>query len=111
MHNQLRVCRAAARVSSSDRRGSVLILSYLVVSALLVSGYTSVTAAMNEQRLAQVNHSATSAFHLAEAAVDEALANLRDDDTSDISSTAFMGGGSLGTSPSPLWTTVRLHNL
>ncbi|MBI5415988.1 MAG: hypothetical protein HZA29_04150, partial [Candidatus Omnitrophica bacterium] len=56
-----------------NRRGSLLILAYLVVFVLLTLGAAFLMLSVNEQRSAERQRRATVAFHIAEAGVERAL--------------------------------------
>src|SRR3989338_6064579 len=75
-----------------DNRGSLLILSYLVIFALLALGAAFIAMSVNENRIAERQRRTTLTLHIAEAGIERALYDLRQDFVNDASSPSWADG-------------------
>jgi hypothetical protein len=78
--------------SFGNRKGAVLVLCYMVIALMIGIGSAPVIRSLTEQRAAQVNEENLAAVYLAEAALDEAITNMRDLNTDNIEETSLAGG-------------------
>ena len=75
-----------------DNRGSLLIISYLVIFVLLALGAAFIAMSVNESRIAERQRRTTLAFHTAEAGIERASYDLRQDFISDTNSPSWADG-------------------
>ena len=75
-----------------DNSGSLLILSYLVIFVLLALGAAFIALSINESRVAERQRRTTLAFHIAEAGIERALYDLRQDFINDADSPSWADG-------------------
>jgi len=75
-----------------DNKGSLLILSYLVIFVLLALGAAFIAMSVNESRIAERQRRTTLAFHIAEAGIERALYDLRQDFINDADSPGWADG-------------------
>src|SRR3989338_6605437 len=76
-----------------DNRGSLLIISYLVIFVLLALGAAFIAMSVNESRIAERQRRTTLTLHIAEAGIERALYDLRQDFVNDTSSPSWADGG------------------
>ncbi|MBI5149863.1 MAG: hypothetical protein HZA28_03730 [Candidatus Omnitrophica bacterium] len=84
-----------------DNRGSLLILSYLVIFVLLTLGAVFIAMSVNESRTAERQRRVIWAFHTAEAGIERALYDLRRDFVNDASSPSWADGNINGLTVGP----------
>lgn len=75
-----------------DNRGSLLIISYLVIFVLLALGAAFIAMSVNESRIAERQRRTTMTFHVAEAGIERAFYDLRQDFINDASSPSWADG-------------------
>lgn len=75
-----------------DNTGSLLILSYLVIFVLLALGAAFIAMSVNESRIAERQRRTTLAFHTAEAGIERAFYDLRQDFINDASIPSWADG-------------------
>lgn len=75
-----------------NRRGFVYAFSLLIIFLLTIAGTSVLIRSAAELDLSERFGNLNAAFHLAEAALDHAISNLRSGNTETIASTAFPGG-------------------
>ncbi len=75
-----------------NERGSLLIISYLVIFVLLALGAAFIALSVNESRIAERQRRTTLAFHIAEAGIERAIYDLRQDFLNDASSPSWSDG-------------------
>ena len=75
-----------------DNRGSLLIISYLVIFVLLALGAAFIAMSVNESRIAERQRRTTLTLHIAEAGIERALYDLRQDFINDASSPSWADG-------------------
>lgn len=75
-----------------DNTGSLLILSYLVIFVLLALGAAFIAMSVNESRIAERQRRTTLAFHTAEAGIERAFYDLRQDFINDANSPSWADG-------------------
>ncbi len=66
-----------------DKKGSLLILSYLVIVVLITLGAAFIVISVNESRTAERQRRTTLVLHIAEAGIERALYDLRQDFVND----------------------------
>ncbi|OGX36788.1 MAG: hypothetical protein A3G91_00825 [Omnitrophica WOR_2 bacterium RIFCSPLOWO2_12_FULL_50_9] len=76
-----------------DKKGSLLIISYLVIVVLLTLGAAFIVVSVNESRIAERQRRTTLTLHIAEAGIERALYDLRQDFVNDTSSPSWADGG------------------
>ncbi|MBI3312472.1 MAG: hypothetical protein HYZ88_02990, partial [Candidatus Omnitrophica bacterium] len=81
------MCRA-----TRERSGSVMVLSYLLVSFFLALGSATMVTSVNEQRLVLRSRDLTHAFQVAEAGLEDAMVQLRTGNAASIGATNFAQG-------------------
>lgn len=84
--------RRALLAKLYGNKGSLLILSYLVIVALITLGAAFIAMSINESRTAERQRRTTLAFHIAEAGIERALYDLRQDFVNDASSPSWADG-------------------
>lgn len=72
--------------------GSVMVMSYLLVSLFLAWGSATMIGSVNEQRLVLRSRDLTHAFHVAEAGLEDAMVQLRTGNAASIGTTSFAQG-------------------
>src|SRR3989338_10827810 len=92
-----------------DNRGSLLILSYLVIFALLALGAAFIAMSVNENRIAERQRRTTLTLHIAEAGIERALYDLRQDFVNDANSPSGADGGIHGVAIGP--DTVNFYDI
>ncbi len=75
-----------------NNRGSLLIISYLVITVLITLGAAFVITSLNEARIAERQRRATVAFHIAEAGMERVMYDLRQDFVNDSNSPSWADG-------------------
>ncbi|HLD87963.1 MAG TPA: hypothetical protein VI955_01415, partial [Candidatus Omnitrophota bacterium] len=75
-----------------DNRGSLLIISYLVIFVLLALGAAFIAMSVNESRIAERQRRTTLTLHIAEAGIERALYDLRQDFINDADSPGWADG-------------------
>ena len=75
-----------------DKKGSLLIISYLVIFVLLALGAAFIALSVNESRIAERQRRTTLAFHIAEAGIERAFYDLRQDFITDASNPSWADG-------------------
>ena len=75
-----------------DNRGSLLIISYLVIFVLLALGAAFIAMSVNESRIAERQRRTTLTLHIAEAGIERAFYDLRQDFLNDASSPSWADG-------------------
>jgi hypothetical protein len=75
-----------------DKKGSLLIISYLVTVVLITLGAAFVVISFNESRTAERQRRTSMAFHIAEAGVERALYDLRQDFVNDSTDPSWADG-------------------
>lgn len=75
-----------------DNKGSLLIISYLVIFVLLALGAAFIAMSVNESRIAERQRRTTMTFHIAEAGIERALYDLRQDFVNDASIPGWADG-------------------
>ena len=71
----------------------MLIISYLVIVVLLTLGAAFIVVSVNESRIAERQRRTTLTLHIAEAGIERALYDLRQDFVNDTSSPSWADGG------------------
>jgi len=87
--------------SIKNQRGSALIFVYLLILVLLILGIAIVSAVINEGRVAERERRTRQAFYIAEAGMEQALYDLRQDFLNDSSSPSWSDGNIHGYSIGP----------
>lgn len=67
-----------------DKKGSLLILSYLVMVVLMTLGAAFILISVNESRIAERQRRTTLVLHIAEAGIERAIYDLRQDFVNDM---------------------------
>jgi len=75
-----------------DNKGSLLILSYLVIFVLLALGAAFIAMSVNESQVAERQRRTTLALHIAEAGIERAFYDLRQDFINDASNPSWADG-------------------
>lgn len=91
-----------------DNRGSLLILSYLVIFVLLALGAAFIAMSVNESRIAERQRRTTLTLHIAEAGIERAFYDLRQDFINDASNPNWADGNINGLSVGP--NTANFYN-
>ncbi len=76
-----------------DTKGSLLVISYLVIVVLLTLGAAFIVVSVNESRTAERQKRTTLTLHIAEAGIERAFYDLRQDFVNDTSSPSWADGG------------------
>lgn len=76
----------------ADERGSVLLTVYLVITVLLLLGAAFLVVTSNESRASEIQIKTTQAFYIAEAGIERAIYDLRQDFVTDTSSPSWSDG-------------------
>lgn len=84
-----------------DKKGSLLIISYLVIFVLLALGAAFIAMSVNESRIAERQRRTTLVFHIAEAGIERAIYDLRQDFITDASSPSWADGNINGLAIGP----------
>jgi hypothetical protein len=92
-----------------DKKGSLLVLSYLVIVVLLTLGAAFVVVSVNESRTAERQRRTTLTLHIAEAGIERALYDLRQDFINDASIPSWADGGINGFTIGP--DTVNFYSI
>ncbi len=75
-----------------NNRGSLLIISYMIILMLVAFGSASVILSIGDSRVAERNRRTAQAFHIAEAGIERAIYDLRQDFLNDIASPSWSDG-------------------
>ncbi len=75
-----------------DNTGSLLIISYLVIFVLLALGAAFIAMSVNESRVAERQRRTTLTLHIAEAGIERAIYDLRQDFINDASTPSWSDG-------------------
>ncbi|MBI5024366.1 MAG: hypothetical protein HZC18_05115 [Candidatus Omnitrophica bacterium] len=91
-----------------NNKGSLLIISYLVIFVLLALGAAFIAMSVNESRIAERQRRTTLTLHIAEAGIERALYDLRQDFINDASSPSWADGNINGLAVGP--NTASFYN-
>jgi len=78
-----------SRILINNDRGSILLTSYLVLTSLLILGAAFLLLSTNEAKTERIQRSITLALNIAEAGIERALYDLRQDIINDASSPSW----------------------
>ncbi len=92
MRNPLKSFRPNGRRGLHNERGSLLIISYMIIFMLVAFGGAAVILSINDSKVSQRQKRTMEAFHIAEAGIERAIYDLRTDFLNDSSSPSWSDG-------------------